>query len=135
MMRRRSNPLLFVLVAFAVFAGALWQQRAEEAQPAHAKTRAHKWAKVQEAVPAAEREQLLVTLALIDKGGPYPFEKDGSVFSNRETLLPVQPRGYYREYTVVAPGAKNRGARRVVQGKGGETWYTSDHYRTFVRID
>jgi len=130
-MRRRTNALLWVAAAFAVFIGALWQQRAEEAAPAPARN----WSKVRTLVPPAEREQLLTTLALIGKGGPFPYEKDGSVFSNREGRLPVHPRDYYREYTVITPGAKNRGARRVVQGRGGETWYSRDHYRTFVRID
>jgi len=137
-MRRRTNALVWVAAAFAVFVAALWQQRAEEApRPTHrhADVQGQKWARVQEVVPEAEREQLLVTLALIDKGGPYPFERDGSVFSNREGRLPVQPRGHYREYTVITPRANDRGARRVVQGKDGQTWYTSDHYKTFVRID
>jgi ribonuclease T1 len=141
-MRRKSNPLVWVVVAFAVFVTALWQQRAEEA-PAPASSRVEsqspgvesKWSRVAEVVPAAERTQLLQTLSLIDRGGPYTSQKDGSTFSNREGRLPAQPRGYYREYTVPTPGAKNRGARRVVQGRGGETWYTRDHYKTFVRID
>jgi ribonuclease T1 len=75
------------------------------------------------------------TLALIKAGGPFPYTRDGSVFSNRESQLPKRNRGYYREYTVKTPGARNRGARRVVRGKAGETWYTRDHYKTFVRID
>lgn len=140
--RRRSNPLIWLVAAFAVFVTALWQQRADEAPAAGARTRTKaraesraKWSRVQEVVPARERAQLLETLALIDRGGPFPYRKDGSTFSNREGRLPAHPRGYYREYTVPTPGAKNRGARRVVQGKGGETWYTRDHYKTFVRID
>ena len=74
------------------------------------------------------------TLALIRKGGPFPFERDGIVFGNYEKRLPAQPRGYYREYTVRTPGVKSRGARRIVVGKGGELYYTEDHYRTFRRI-
>ena len=54
------------------------------------------------------------TYALIHEGGPFPYEKDGSVFGNRERILPAQKRGYYREYTVKTPGARNRGARRIV---------------------
>jgi ribonuclease T1 len=141
-MRRRTKPLIWVVAALAVFVTALWQQRAEyapEARTPHASVPVSretvKWSRVQEVVPAVERDALLATLALIDRKGPYPYKKDGSTFSNREALLPAQPRGYYREYTVPTPGASNRGARRVVQGRGGETWYTSDHYRTFVRID
>lgn len=74
------------------------------------------------------------TLALIKAGGPFPYAKDGSVFGNREGLLPKRNRGYYREYTVKTPGAKDRGARRIVAGIPGEYYYTADHYRSFERI-
>ena len=74
------------------------------------------------------------TIALIRKGGPFPYERDGVVFGNFEKQLPVQARGYYREYTVRTPGARNRGARRIVAGKGGELYYTDDHYRSFRRV-
>ena len=75
------------------------------------------------------------TLALIKQGGPYPYRKDGTVFGNREKLLPDQARGYYREYTVPTPGLSHRGARRIVAGgRGAEYWYTADHYRSFRRI-
>jgi ribonuclease T1 len=74
------------------------------------------------------------TLALIRKGGPFPYAKDGTVFANREGLLPKQKRGYYREYTVKTPGERTRGARRIVAGRGGDRWYTEDHYASFRRI-
>jgi ribonuclease T1 len=74
------------------------------------------------------------TLALIKAGGPFPYPRDGAVFANREGLLPKRERGYYREYTVKTPGAKDRGARRIVAGRGGEFYYTDDHYRSFRRI-
>jgi len=74
------------------------------------------------------------TLALIKKGGPYPYAKDGTVFGNREARLPKQKRGYYLEYTVKTPGERTRGARRIVAGQGGDYWYTDDHYATFRRI-
>ena len=74
------------------------------------------------------------TLALIESGGPFPYARDGAVFYNREGLLPARPRGYYREYTVRTPGTRDRGARRIVAGKGGEHYYTHDHYRSFRRI-
>jgi ribonuclease T1 len=74
------------------------------------------------------------TLALIKAGGPFPYAQDGRVFSNREKLLPIRSRGYYREYTVRTPGARDRGARRIVAGDGGEYYYTADHYRSFRRI-
>lgn len=75
------------------------------------------------------------TLARIDKGGPFPYARDGIVFENREHLLPKKAFAYYREYTVVTPGESDRGARRVIVGVGGERYYTSDHYGSFVRIE
>jgi ribonuclease T1 len=74
------------------------------------------------------------TLALIKAAGPFPYPQDGRVFSNREKLLPLKKRGYYREYTVKTPGVRGRGARRIVAGSGGEYYYTADHYRSFRRI-
>ncbi len=83
------------------------------------------------------------TLALIQKGGPFPYkDKDGSTFSNREGLLPKQPRGYYSEYTVKTRATRNRGPIRIIAGKGktgqpetsGEYYFTSDHYASFKRI-
>jgi ribonuclease T1 len=81
-------------------------------------------------LPAQARQ----TLALIKAGGPFPYSQDGRTFQNREKRLPRQERGYYREYTVKTPGAKDRGARRIVAGRGGEYYYTADHYRSFRRI-
>lgn len=74
------------------------------------------------------------TVRLIDQGGPFPYRQDGTVFQNRERLLPRQPSGYYREYTVVTPGESDRGARRIVAGAGGELYYTTDHYASFRRV-
>lgn len=74
------------------------------------------------------------TLQLIKQGGPFPYPRDGIVFSNREHRLPEQSRGYYREYTVKTPGVQHRGARRIVCGVVPECYYTNDHYRTFKRI-
>ncbi len=77
------------------------------------------------------------TLAMIKRGGPFSYEKDGKVFGNYEGSLPKQKRGYYREYTVKTPGARNRGARRIVAGgqpPSAEYYYTADHYATFRRI-
>ncbi|MCB1945403.1 MAG: ribonuclease, partial [Thauera sp.] len=42
--------------------------------------------------------EAIETLALIQRGGPFPYRKDGTTFQNRERLLPARPRGYYREY-------------------------------------
>ncbi len=74
------------------------------------------------------------TLALIESNGPFPFSKDGSTFGNRERLLPAKPRGYWREYTVVTPGSRDRGARRIVAGGNSDYYYTDDHYGSFKRI-
>ena len=74
------------------------------------------------------------TVALIDAGGPFPYDRDGVVFENREHLLPGEPTGYYHEYTVPTPGAADRGARRIITGDAGELYWTGDHYRTFARI-
>lgn len=92
---------------------------------------------VRELPPEAQR-----VLLLIQNGGPFRHPRDGVSFFNRERLLPNQPRGYYTEYTVPTPGARDRGARRIVAGRGstgnpatsGEYWYTADHYSSFRRI-
>ncbi len=77
-------------------------------------------------------------LARIRAGGPFPYERDGVAFGNREHLLPAKPHGYYREYTVRTPSARDRGARRIVCGgppRDPEVcFYTDDHYRSFARI-
>jgi ribonuclease T1 len=79
------------------------------------------------------------TFQLIHQGGPFPYEKDGTVFGNRERILPRAMRGFYREYTVRTPGVKHRGARRIVCGgqaprKPEACYYTSDHYASFRHI-
>jgi ribonuclease T1 len=76
------------------------------------------------------------TLELIEQGGPYPFDQDGTVFRNREGILPSQPSGYYHEYTVITPGSSTRGARRIVTGdENQEDYYTADHYESFDLVD
>ena len=78
------------------------------------------------------------TYELIRRGGPFPYDKDGTVFGNRERLLPAQKRGYYREYTVRTPGSRDRGARRIVCGgpvrMPQACFYTADHYASFRKI-
>lgn len=79
------------------------------------------------------------TYALILAGGPFPYDKDGTTFGNRERQLPAQKRGFYREYTVKTPYARNRGAKRIVCGgsqsvKPEVCYYTDDHYASFKRI-
>ncbi len=75
----------------------------------------------------------------IHEGGPFRYEKDGTVFGNRERQLPSQQRGYYREYTVPTPGLSHRGARRIVCGgrqprQPDACFYTEDHYSSFRLI-
>jgi ribonuclease T1 len=78
------------------------------------------------------------TLTLIAQGGPFPYQRDGVAFGNRERRLPAQARGYYHEYTVPTPGARTRGARRIICGGDvrsvAECYYSNDHYQTFRRI-
>lgn len=75
------------------------------------------------------------TVALIAAGGPFPEpDHDGGTFGNREELLPDEPDGYYREYTVPTPGLETRGARRIVAGRDGELYWTADHYSSFSVI-
>jgi ribonuclease T1 len=79
-------------------------------------------------------KQAQETIALIKVGGPFPYSRDGIAFSNREKILPKEKRGYYKEYTVKTPGAKNRGARRIVTGSEGQFYYSDDHYASFKRV-
>ncbi|TQK43846.1 ribonuclease T1 [Streptomyces sp. SLBN-118] len=76
------------------------------------------------------------TLDLIKQGGPFPYDQDGTVFSNREEVLPSHSSGYYHEYTVITPGSPNRGARRIVTGSSAkEDYYTANHYASFDLVN
>lgn len=117
------------LLAAAALALAVHASLPATAQRASAPSRAA------EEVPAAQLpHEALETIRLIRKGGPYPYARDGAVFSNREGRLPREKRGYYREFTVKTPGERTRGARRIVAGAGGELYYTDDHYTRFRRV-
>jgi len=87
---------------------------------------------VQELPKEAQR-----TLERIEAGGPFPYDKDGVRFGNYERILPIQPRNYYREYTVKS-GGHSRGAKRIVCGgdqrAANDCYYTEDHYNSFKRI-
>ena len=82
--------------------------------------------------------QGLETYDRIFQGGPFPYDKDGSVFGNRERFLPPNTRGYYREYTVKTPSSRNRGTRRIICGgqpkQPDACYYTADHYASFRKI-
>ena len=123
---RRASIFALLVLALAGFAGAgLAQPRA-----------------VQRTLPEIALgdlpQEARHTLDTIRAGGPVPYERDGVRFGNRERLLPHQPRDYYREYTVRTPGARNRGARRIVCGGAPRTpdacYYTDDHYRSFAKV-
>jgi ribonuclease T1 len=121
----RARALLAAIVAGAALAAATaTAQRAPPAPPPPL-------TEVRAADLPAEAK---ATLALIRKGGPFPYAKDGAIFGNREGILPRQKRGYYREYTVKTPHERTRGARRIIWGAGGEFYYTDDHYNHFRRI-
>jgi ribonuclease T1 len=117
------------LAVMVVAAGVQLSAQAREARPDSLPTVAL----------AALPEQAQATHALILSGGPFPYAKDGTVFGNRERLLPAKPRGHYREYTVRTPGLSHRGARRLVCGGKPPTrpeacFYTQDHYASFQRV-
>ncbi|UMB69441.1 ribonuclease domain-containing protein [Mycobacterium paraterrae] len=80
------------------------------------------------------------TVRRIHAGGPFPFPRsDGEVFANHEGHLPTQRRGYYHEYTVITPRARDRSMRRIVTGgtplaHPAQYFYTGDHYESFCLI-
>ena len=121
----RALAALFLLVATALLAPSALSQRADA--PAAKNV-------IVEIDAATLPKEALDTLKLVQRGGPFPFAKDGAVFGNREGRLPKQARGYYHEYTVKTPGERTRGARRIIAGKGGEYYYSEDHYNSFRRI-
>ncbi|MEU7003429.1 ribonuclease domain-containing protein [Nonomuraea sp. NPDC046570] len=119
-MFRRIAAILFAVVAFV--GGTAAALPAQLAPPP---------TKALSALPPEAAQ----TWKLIQRGGPFPYRRDGTTFQNRERLLPQQKLGYYKEYTVPTPGSRDRGARRLVTGKGTELYYTGDHYRSFVTVD
>lgn len=121
--------VIALVVAILLAPAESWARGDAPAASAQARTEALSEIALRE-LPREARQ----TLALIEKGGPFPYERDGLVFGNFEKRLPVKERGYYREYTVPTPGLKHRGARRIVAGRGGEYYYTDDHYQSFRRI-
>ncbi|CAB3649818.1 ribonuclease [Paraburkholderia rhynchosiae] len=131
---QRIKGVLIGAVALCAFYGAVPHALARN-YTAPARTNAPAQGTV--AVAQLPREAVN-TLNLIAAGGPYPYEKDGVVFGNRERLLPPYRRGYYHEYTVPTPRSRNRGARRIVCGgplkRTDNCYYSDDHYTSFNRI-
>jgi ribonuclease T1 len=131
-LQTRASHLARILLVLAALLGPVFASASAAPAPlllADAGTRVSL-----DSYPAEERSAIEQTLALIDAGGPFPYRQDGTVFSNREHLLPAEAHGYYHEYTVPTPGSADRGARRIVMGNQGEAYYTDDHYRSFWRI-
>ena len=132
-MRGRHLPRLLALGLLAVVAVSGWLSRERETQAQRADR-----APTTQVAPAQELPaEVHATLQRIQRGGPFDYDRDGSVFQNREGRLPAEPRGYYREFTVPTPGSPDRGARRIVTGGDPPVvyYYTDDHYRTFRRIE
>ena len=76
---------------------------------------------------------------LIRAGGPFPYARTARCSATASGCCRAQARGYYREYTVKTPGARDRGARRIVCGGAPADapeacYYTDDHYASFRRI-
>jgi guanyl-specific ribonuclease Sa len=123
-----SKTLLSLLIAtLAVFGLAI--PAAQAAQPPCGDTASYEQVPLDSLPPEAAD-----TTELIEQGGPFPYPQDGTVFQNREGILPDCDQGYYHEYTVETPGSPDRGARRIVTGDAGEHFYTADHYASFVLV-
>lgn len=139
------KPLLLV-VAIVLLIGGLWGMRVVQ-QPAPPQfapsltqgdagappSTTSRKPEARDPLPGFLPAEARATIALIQRGGPFPHRQDGSVFGNREGQLPQRPRGYYHEYTVDTPGLDHRGARRIVTGgEPPDVWYyTEDHYESF----
>jgi guanyl-specific ribonuclease Sa len=123
-----SRRITVALVGLVVLVLVGWFVRAQLAEPSD---------------PSGMPERALSALPpeatevwrLVERGGPFPNDEDGTVFQNREGLLPDEDPGYYHEYTVPTPNSRDRGARRLVTGSEHEVYYTADHYESFVKVD
>ncbi|MGA5101721.1 ribonuclease domain-containing protein [Streptomyces lavendulocolor] len=132
----RIPPRLTLLGAASALLATLFTGPAGAAPAAGAPTAPYAAAAVGEICHSRLPAQAHDTLDLIEAGGPYPYPQDGTVFQNREGILPSRTSGYYHEFTVVTPGADTRGARRIVTGDAErEDYYTADHYASFDRVD
>lgn len=137
---QRSWRTLLPLVVLALLVGWLYTHRnqppAPPASPAPATAQPADAAPAARQLPAYLPPEARNTLAMIASGGPFPHRQDGVVFGNYEHLLPEEPRGYYHEYTVETPGARDRGARRIITGGTPPSvyYYTDDHYRSFRKF-
>ena len=126
---RSPRPLVALVAVVVLLLGIGWLASRGGSPAAGGSTTGAGTVRAADLPPEARR-----TLALVKSGGPYPYPQDGMAFSNREGLLPREPSGYYREYTVVTPGSADRGARRIIVGQRGEDYYTDDHYTSFREV-
>lgn len=137
---RQFKPL--ILLAIVVLAVMMWQRHADTPVVATAPTHNVGAKPASTALQSADGSgtflpsQARDMVRRIARGGPFEHQQDGGVFGNYEGLLPKKPRGYYHEYTVETPGARTRGARRIITGgTPPEVWYyTNNHYRSFRRF-
>jgi guanyl-specific ribonuclease Sa len=130
-----SRAFRIVLIALAALAVFTWWSGHREAAPVG--TGPAPAAPSAAGYPSFLPAEAIDTLQAIDRGGPFPYSRDGVVFQNRERRLPDRPRGYYREYTVPTPGENDRGARRLVTGGDPPEvyYYSDDHYRSFRKVE
>ena len=144
MRRHLRNPWIWVIAAIVLAVCLFWPRTVNSPAPGEAPPSTGGGAATAElvrdaapALPAFLPPEARATVALIQRGGPYPYPQDGNVFQNRERHLPQQPRGFYREYTGDTPGLGHRGARRIITGgQPPSTWYyTDDHYDSFRSFD
>lgn len=135
-MPRVRRPLL-ALIALVLALAVGYAVKAAQSDDPSPKPSATSSVQPSESAPLSSLpKQVAQTLTLIEHHGPFPYPRnDGAVFRNNEHVLPREPDGYYREYTVPTLGSADRGARRVITGKNGEIYYTADHYASFVRVD
>lgn len=74
------------------------------------------------------------TPRLVDEGGPFPHERDGSVFGAFEGCCPGTRTAPTASGTVPTPAPDDRGARRVVTGRNGGTYRTDAPYASFTAV-
>lgn len=130
----RRAQLLLALVLTAVLAVAGCGSSSSSKSSPASSTSASKPAGMSTIAEASLPAEARDVIKRIDDGGSFQYRQDGVTFQNRERLLPAEPGGYYREYTVSTPGAADRGARRLILGRHGELYYTPDHYRSFLWV-
>lgn len=130
-----SRAFRIVLIAVAAFAVLTWWSAHREIAPGGPGPVATTASTA--IYPPFVPPEAIETLQAIDRGGPFPYSRDGVVFQNRERRLPERPRGYYHEYTVPTPGENDRGARRLVTGGDPPEvyYYSDDHYRSFRKVE